>query len=70
MSNNLKAVLFGLAGLAVGVGIGILLAPDAGNETRRKLKYATDRVKKRLGLDKEDFSDSELEMDAIDGRSY
>ena len=70
MNSNLKVVVYTLTGLAAGIGIGLLLAPQAGNETRRKLKYSTDNLKKRLGLDGEDFSHSELEMDATNGRGF
>ena len=70
MNSNLKVVLYALAGLTIGIGIGVLFAPDAGSEMRRKLKYSTDNLKKRLGLDGEDFSDSELEMDATRGGNF
>lgn len=70
MNNNLKVLLYTLAGLAAGIGIGLLLAPEAGNETRRKLKYSTDKLKRRFGIHGEDFSESELEMDATNGRSF
>jgi gas vesicle protein len=66
----MKVVFYAIAGLAVGIGIGLLFAPDSGREMRRKLKYSTDNLKKRLGLDGEDFSDSELEMDATHGRTF
>jgi len=33
----MKTILGLLTGLAVGIGIGILLAPDKGSETRKKL---------------------------------
>ena len=67
---ELKVVAFTLLGLAAGVGIGILLAPTAGNETRRRIKYSAENLKKRLGIDGEDFSETELEMDATNGRSF
>jgi gas vesicle protein len=70
MNNNLKIVLFAVAGLAAGIGLGLLLAPEAGSETRRKLKYASGKLKKRFGIDSEDFSDSELEMDATYGNTF
>ena len=63
-------MLFALAGVVAGIGIGMLLAPAAGSETRRKLRYSTDDLKKRLGLHNEEFSDSELEMDAVNGRRF
>ncbi len=70
MNSNLKVLLYTLTGLAAGIGIGILLAPAAGAETRRKLKYSSENLKKRLGIDGNDFSDTELEMDATNGRSF
>lgn len=66
----MKVMLFALAGVAAGIGIGMLLAPASGSETRRKLRYSTDDLKKRLGLHTDEFSDSELEMDAVNGRSF
>ncbi|HEX6915862.1 MAG TPA: YtxH domain-containing protein [Chitinophagaceae bacterium] len=68
--NNLKMVVFTLAGLVAGIGLGVLLAPAAGTETRRKLKYSTSALRKKLGLDGEDFADSEMEMDAVRGRNF
>lgn len=70
MNSNMKVMLFALTGLAVGVGIGLLLAPESGKEIRRKLRYSKDNLKKRLNLNGEDFSESELEMDATNGRSF
>lgn len=66
----MKVMLFALAGVAAGIGIGMLLAPASGSETRRKLRYSTNDLKKRLGLHADEFSDSELEMDAVNGRSF
>lgn len=68
--NNFKVVIFTLAGLVLGVGLGVLLAPEAGTETRRKLRYSADTLKKRLRLDGDEFTDTEMEMDATNGRSF
>jgi len=44
---------FILLGCAVGVGIGMLLAPKAGTETRRELNKAVRGTAERLGVNKE-----------------
>ncbi len=67
---TIHIVLFTCAGLAAGIGLGMLLAPSAGRETRRKLKYSAETLKKRLGIDGDDFTDSEMEMDATNGRNF
>lgn len=67
---TLNILLYTFAGLAVGVGIGMMFAPSAGHETRRKLKYNATTFKKKLGLDGEDFTDTEMEMDATNGRNF
>ncbi len=38
-----------LAGVAIGAGIGILLAPDKGSKTREKIKGGIDGAKNDLG---------------------
>ncbi|MBL7914132.1 MAG: YtxH domain-containing protein [Bacteroidia bacterium] len=43
MGNNSKILLALLAGAAAGVAIGILIAPDKGSESRKKI---TDTAKK------------------------
>ena len=46
MSNNTgNSILALLAGAAVGVGIGILFAPDKGSKTREKIKDGFDGMK-------------------------
>ncbi len=52
MNNTLKIVLATAAGLATGVALGILFAPDKGSETRRKMK---ERGKKFAEDIKEEF---------------
>lgn len=38
MANKSNILLAAVAGLAVGVGIGLLLAPEKGSKTRKKIK--------------------------------
>ncbi|MDX1652345.1 MAG: YtxH domain-containing protein [Brumimicrobium sp.] len=46
MSRNTGDILLGvLAGAAVGAGIGILMAPDKGSNTRKKIKNKFDSSK-------------------------
>ncbi len=63
-------LLYTLAGLAIGAGLGLILAPTAGHETRRRLKYSAGTIKKKLGLNGEEFTDTEMEMDATNGRNF
>ncbi len=68
---NAKVLLYTVTGLIVGFGIGLLAAPVAGRDIRYRLKYSAGKLKKRLGMDDEaEFSDSEMEMDAIKGEGY
>jgi hypothetical protein len=67
---TVNIVVYTLAGLAVGIGIGMIFAPTAGYDTRRRLKYTAETFKKRIGLDGEDFTDTEMEMDATNGRNF
>jgi gas vesicle protein len=65
---DMKVLLYMLAGLAVGVGVGMLFAPSAGSEIRSRL---LDTVLGNFGWDaEEEFSYSEMEMDATNGRRY
>lgn len=46
--STLKLIYGALAGLAAGVAIGILTAPDSGEETRKKIRRSADDVNKRF----------------------
>jgi gas vesicle protein len=48
MSNRNAVGLALLAGVAIGAGIGILMAPEKGTKTREKLKEGYDDAKKGL----------------------
>lgn len=50
-SNTGNIVVALVAGAAVGIGLGILLAPDKGSKTRSKIKEGFDQTKEDL-LDK------------------
>ena len=67
---SLSHLLYTLAGLVVGVGIGVLFAPAVGTDTRRKLKYSAGKFKKKLGLEKEVLTDTGMEMDATGSHSF
>ena len=49
MNNNSKVLLGLLVGAAIGGALGILLAPDKGSETRKRIKGGIDDAKKDLG---------------------
>ncbi|SEM39192.1 Gas vesicle protein [Chitinophaga rupis] len=38
-----------LAGLATGVLVGLLIAPDSGEETRKKIRYKTSNLRNKFG---------------------
>jgi len=67
---TLNILLCTLAGLAVGVGVGMIIAPAAGHETRRRLRYTAETFRKKLRHIDEDFTDTEMEMDATNGRNF
>ena len=48
MSRNTNLGLALLVGVAVGAGLGILLAPDKGSKTREKIKDGIDDAKKKV----------------------
>lgn len=49
MSNNTGNVIGALlAGAAVGIGVGMLLAPDKGSKTRQKIKDGFDSSKEEI----------------------
>ncbi len=61
---NSESILALLAGAAIGVGIGILFAPDKGSKTREKIKIGFDDLKDEA---KEKFSGSKEELkEAVD----
>lgn len=57
-------VFYVLSGAMLGFAMGILVAPSAGKETQRRLKYAAGKFRDRLGLAGNEFAESEMEMDA------
>lgn len=61
---NSESILALLAGAAIGVGLGILFAPDKGSNTREKMKNGFDDLKDEA---KEKFSGSKEELkEAVD----
>ncbi len=74
-SNNKNNIIALLAGAAVGVGLGILFAPDKGSKTREKIKEGFDELKEEAkskwssleNETKEQFSKSKDELkDTVD----
>ncbi|MFH6768839.1 YtxH domain-containing protein [Gaetbulibacter aquiaggeris] len=55
-SNN--AILGLVAGLALGATLGVLLAPDKGEKTRKKIGSKTKKVKDNLKESFDDFLDT------------
>ena len=63
-NNNGNSALALLFGAAIGVGLGILFAPDKGSKTREKIKTGFDDLKDEA---KEKFSGSKEELkEAVD----
>ena len=57
MSNNTEnSILALLLGAAIGVGVGILFAPDKGSKTREKIKDGLDDVKDNIKHKYEDVT--------------
>jgi gas vesicle protein len=67
--SNSKVLLAGIAGLAAGIGIGLLFAPTKGSKTRKRLKkrimsladFIEDDVNDKLGALKSAFAVEEEE---------
>jgi len=49
MNNFNKDVAILLVGVAIGVGLGVLFAPDEGSETRRKISEQGKKIAGELG---------------------
>ena len=58
-SSNNNSILALLAGTAIGLGLGILFAPDKGSKTREKIKEGLDDLKDET---KEKFSKTKEEL--------
>ena len=58
-TKNGNSILALLAGAAIGVGLGILFAPDKGSKTREKIKEGLDDIKDET---KEKFSKTKEEL--------
>jgi gas vesicle protein len=50
MSKSSNTIIALVAGAAIGAAAGILLAPDSGEETRKKIKKQADKAQKELDL--------------------
>ena len=71
-SSNNNSILALLAGAAIGVGLGILFAPDKGSKTREKIREGLDDLKDET---KEKFSKTKEELkdtveDLLSNSSY
>jgi len=58
MSNNSKAAVALLVGVALGASLGILFAPEEGSKTRKKLKDGFDEKKDELKKKFDDLASS------------
>jgi gas vesicle protein len=69
MNNTSKVLLALVAGVAIGGALGILLAPDKGSETRRKLAENASDLGDSLSDNISGFSDSVKDKfnDVVDG---
>jgi gas vesicle protein len=69
--NTQRILLAALAALVAGIGIGLLLAPNRGSETWQLIIDSAGKLTKRFRNNgHEEFSDSEMEMDARSGNSF
>ena len=66
-SNNGKSMLALLLGAAIGVGIGILFAPDKGSKTRGKVKNGIDDLKNQT-KSKLNFLDDETKEKILNAK--
>jgi len=61
MSSSSKVIVGALAGIAAGIALGLLFAPDKGSETRRKIKEGygdlSNSLKEKFDLTKDKASD-------------
>ena len=64
-TKNGNGILALLAGAAIGVGLGILFAPEKGSETRQKIKDGFDDLKNQA-KSKMDFLEDETKEDLKD----